>query len=371
MSKFFTFSLLLVILGLVNLLSLEKAEKFETQENLKKLESLINSEKLKKIEEIEKIKNKHVDIFDQSMRIQLSKLPSNNESVKIGISLYKIFPEARDAKREKIYENSKKIFLNLYNERTARIPHISHRMWLTHSDSSEEAPLDRLKLYIKSLNELDPSQNWRHLFWCIDKNKIPNTIKFIKNSGIPIEIHETHEIYPKMRAKHLFDALYQEKLLTLAADIFKQNVVYLFGGIYADIGLMFHTDLTPYLDAYDYIFISSNEFIDQTFFGYKKHDPISNIFLNNLDSLYRLPKSVQQLQPAQPENVLLRWICAPHLTAVFDNYIQKSDRVLFLPIYKKTIIQENGLRSWKKGTHGNKKVSESQLNIFSILPKDK
>ena len=54
------------------------------------------------VSEIEKIKNKHVDIFDQSMRIQLSKLPSNNESVKIGISLYKIFPEARDAKRERI-----------------------------------------------------------------------------------------------------------------------------------------------------------------------------------------------------------------------------------------------------------------------------
>ncbi len=134
---------------------------------------------------------------------------------------------------------------------------------------------------------------------------------------------------------------------------------------------MFHTDLTPYLDAYDYIFISGNEFIDQSFFGYKKHDPISNIFLNNLDSLYHLPKSIQQLQPAQPKNTLLRWISCPHLTAVFDNYLQESDRVLFLPFHKKTIIEASNLRSWIIGTYGNKKVSESQLNIFSILPKDK
>lgn len=165
-------------------------------------------------------------------------------------------------------------------------------MWLIHSDSPKEAPFDQLELYIKGLNKLDPSQNWRHIFWCIDKNKIPNTIKFIKNAGVPIEIHETHEVYQKC-AQNTFLMCFTKISFSPLLQISSNKMWCIFLEEFMQMLAL----CLPYLDAYDYIFISSNDFIDQTFFGYKKHDPISNIFLNNLDSLYRLPKSVQQLQP--------------------------------------------------------------------------
>ncbi len=310
-----------------------------------------------------------IHMFHKDVQIHVSELSHDNEFVIVGTYFYKISPETRDAKREKIYKKSKEIFLNLDHERTERIPHISHRMWITKSDNPKEAPQDRLELYIRSLNRLDPRQNWQHMFWCVDKKAIPETVKFIENSGIPIEIHEVGEIYQKMRAKHLFDAFYQNNLISLAADVLKQNIVYLFGGVYSDIGLIFHKDITPYLDAYDYIFISTVEYIDQSFFGYKKHDTIFNAYLNNLDSLYRFKEGAKVMPPPYLAGVLLlRWVGPAHLTAAFDNYCQESNRVLFVPMLGSTLVRLTNLNSWIGATYGNKKIYESHLDIFSIGP---
>ena len=248
-------------------------------------------------------------------------------------------------------------------------PTISHRIWLTHYDNPHEAPADRLELYVQSLKKIGRNKSWRHMFWCIDKNKIPNTVKFIEQSEIPVEIHEIQEIYPNMRAKHIFKTLYEQNFFALAADVLRQNILYLFGGLYSDIGVEFKEDLTPYLDAYDYIFNATRSYLDQSFFGYKKHDPIANQFLENLNSLHNFPWHIKNMPShSLPGIQLVRWVGPAHLTAVFDKYAKETDRVLFVPNHANRLMKLTNLNSWVIGSHGSEPLYPSKLDIFKIRP---
>lgn len=292
----------------------------------------------------------------------------------MGKKIYGLSVEKRNEKRKKVYKQSEEIFVNLCNEKGSRIPHITHRMWITRPENPYEVPKNKLELYIKSLKKLSSTSEWRHMFWCMDKTKIPETIKFLKNSEIPIEVHHIDEISPKMKGGHLFDYFYENKLLVLATDVARQNVVYLFGGVYSDIGVLFNKDLTPYVDAYDYIFQvmgddpTSWKSIDHAFFGYKKRDPIFKVYLDNINFLYSFPEEIRKITSRKMQYKDAFWVWHPHFFAVFENFYKENDRILFVPEGKNSLILINNSNSWIKGTFGNKKVHEVNFDIFSIIP---
>ncbi len=292
----------------------------------------------------------------------------NQLSLEMGKALYNLSEQERAQKRATISQKTKEVFLNLYNEKADRIPHITHRIWITDTQNPHEASAEQLSLYLQSLEELSP--DWEHHFWCMNPDSIPQTIHILKTSKAAIQIHKLEEIYPVMKGKHVFDAYYNDKQFCFASDIARQNIVYQMGGVYADLGTLFLTDLTPFVDAYDYIFWHNirSAFFDQSFFGYKKQDPLFKKYLENLDTLYKMPNSVKEV--TQTPRKKMGWHTPPHLMVLVDGFSKPEDRFLFVPQGDNSLITINHSGSWRgQERFGNKCVNQSTLDILSIEPR--
>lgn len=287
-------------------------------------------------------------------------------SFTMGKALYGLSEEERALKREEIKQTSKKVFFKLYDEQGSRIPHITHRSWFTSTKTPKEPSIKRLNLYLQSLKKL-PS-DWEHNFWCIDPTQIPETIKILQGSGIPIKIRKLEEISETMKAKHVIEAYYDHNQFCLASDIIRHNIVYLFGGVYSDLGTNFVEDLTPYVNAYDLIFPTNSQFIDQSFFAYKKHEPIIKSYLEILDNLYKLPKKIKAVTRNPRENQ--GWHSPPMLMVVVDKFSKKGDRFLFVPEGDKSLMWVDHGNTWCSinDPFGNISITQSTLDILSVSP---
>lgn len=286
----------------------------------------------------------------------------NRFATKLAETAYGMSVENCIAKRASIKEKMNKVFYNLYQEQGERIPHLTHRIWITGRKNPHEAPQESLTLYFESLKKLSTS-SWQHHFWCIKKAEIPKTIEVLEKVGI--QTHELKEIYPLMKGKHIFDAFYATDQFCLASDIARQNIVYLYGGIYSDLGTLFLQDLAPFANAYHYMFWFNGIALDQCFFGYKKNDRICEIFLNNLENIATFSEETKALTPIADKQ--MTWGGGGHFMALFDVFSQAEDRFLLIPEGDHSLFQINHNRSWlKKGRFGNKPISHSQLDIFKI-----
>ncbi|RZI46284.1 glycosyltransferase [Candidatus Finniella inopinata] len=290
---------------------------------------------------------------------------NNNFSLVLANELYGVSEEECEAKRASISQKMKQAFHSPEPEIEEGIPLITHRIWITSADSPVEASTERLGIYLKSLKKLQ-SKAWTHHFWCINKNKIPQTIQTLQASEVPIVIHELEEIYAKMKVKHIFDAYYEDKQFCLASDIARQEVIYLYGGLYSDLGADFLTDLEPFLNKYTYIFWYNGLYIDQTFFGYRQFDTIAEIFFNNLKRLPKMPKQIKNLTSKQDWKSQI-WGSGAHFMTLFDVFSTPKDRFLLVPEGSKSIVQINHAGSWLgREKSGNKPLTESTLDIMEL-----
>ena len=287
-------------------------------------------------------------------------------SLKMGQALYGSTLPQRIAKRVTLTERSREIFLNLYAEKSDRIPHITHRCWITSSTSPKEPSKKYIQAYLDSLKKL--TGRWNHNFWCMNPDDIPQTIATLRQSKIPIQIRRIEEIYPQMQAKHVFDAYYQDNQFCFANDISRQNIVYLEGGVYSDLGTLFLEDLTPFVDAYDCLLSKELFTIDQCFFAYQKGNAIFKEYLSVLHTLYQLPQKTKDMTKTPREKQ--GWHTPPLLMACLDHFSQPTDRVLFVPNGRSslTLIDHGGSWNFRAASSGNKSIFESQLDILSVRP---
>ena len=287
-------------------------------------------------------------------------------SLKMGRALYDLSQDECSERRKEISTLAKEVFLNLYKEKKNRIPHITHRTWLTSTKAPCEAPRKRLKAYIQSLKILRGA-DWEHNFWCINPSDIPKTIKTLKDSGFLIRIRKAEEVFSEMKAKHVYDAYCKDDQYCFASDILRQNIVNLYGGVYSDLGTWFRYDLTPFLDAYDFIFTDRTTYIDQCFFAYKKNSFIINKYLGILDTLYKLPSKTQGLTRTPRERQ--GWHTPPLLMLCIDKFSKLEDRFLFVPEGVDSLMWIDHGGSWLgRERYGNKSVQESNLDILILTP---
>ncbi len=291
--------------------------------------------------------------------------PNNKASLMIGEKLYGTTLESCIQKRLSLYERSKQIFLNLKTFPTEGIPHKTHRMWITHQENPVFPPEEIIQNYLNSVQKLPP--DWEHHFWCMDQQKLQPTLEKLKSTCPTLQTHDIKEIFPSMKAKHLFDAYYQERRYSAAGNVARQNIIFQRGGIYSDMGTLLQKDLTPYVDAYDRLFWYNGLFIDQSFFGYKKGDSVFKRYLENLDKLYDLSPEIKALTPSIPEHH--QWNSPPHIMAMIDHFSLPTDRFLFVQEGENSLFKIDHLNTWLgSGAFGSIPLSQSQLNILEIKP---
>ena len=126
--------------------------------------------------------------------------------------------------------------------------------------------------------------------------------------------------------------------------------------------------MAPLLKAYDYIFWYNGRYLDQTFFGYKKHDPIAKKFLDNLSTLYKMPPNIKALTNEQNWGAQI-WGSGAQFMALFDVFSTSQDRFLLVPEGAESLIQINHANSWQGiGASGNKTLEQSKLDVMNVRP---
>lgn len=284
----------------------------------------------------------------------------------MGQEVYGMSVDEIKQKRTAQSQKSAAIFENLYNEKNGTIPLKTHRLWLTSQENPFEADPHHLQSYVQSIKRLI-ALPWEHHFWCLRADQIPKTIQFLKDSKADIHIHELNEILPQMKGRHLYQAYYDHKHFCLASHIVRHNIVYLNGGIYANLGTLLQEDLTPFAKAYDHIWSSNGKCLSQSFFGYQQNDPIIKAYLDSLDRLHQMPKAAKDLTPTFETQRF--WCEEPHLMACIDKFSMDNIRFLFVPEGDKSLMTISHAQSWRRGNlFGNATILEGKINILEIDP---
>ena len=247
-----------------------------------------------------------------------------------------------------------------YNtEKIYKIPHIHHRCWLT---IETEIPDYLIIAFTESIKMLPKS--FVHYLWVLDKIKIPETIKKLPKNVI---VREIKEIRKDMQALHIFDAILKDNRFTNANDILRYNLLYLFGGIYSDMGMMYLTNITDIIDCNEYMFwINKNSGkLDTGLCAAEKGNLIFKNHLYMLENLYTFNEGIQNITTSYFEQIV--WSGAIFVMATINSTCTGYEKIF--TICDCDIVKNNNANSWKyEGKFGNLPTKMTQLNIFKVYP---
>ena len=199
-----------------------------------------------------------------------------------------------------------------------KIPAITHTIWFTSPDNPKEYPDEYLYWLEKSIEANPQSHGFKHLFWVLDKTKLPKTVKALKKMNVKVQ-----EI-KKMGDFKLKKSLKKEivgRKFGRASDIFRTVVLDKMGGIYKDTDYRLHQSLLVLLEHYD--FIGCREpmsiFVGNAFIASRPHHPIilknMEIIERNYD-LERSPKYIKDIPESDGFKTILLTGPAVMTTAV-------------------------------------------------------
>lgn len=304
------------------------------------------------------------DVFSRHYGFETPPNWQQTMSAQLAHLLFGVSFEELVLKRDKIMENCLKHYYDPKAPKINVIPHITHRVWITDNNNPHEVPLDKLNIYVKSLRSFVVNPNWKHYFWCLDPSKIPQTIKFLKNTGLNIEIKTISEIFPRMRARHLFEALYKDRRYTQASDIVRMNILFQMGGVYSDMGILLKGDITPIIDRFEQgWWLTWFGCLDVTMIAAAPGNRFINKFLDTIHQLHALPPEIKALTPDPLTQRI--WTASEHINAVIDSMSTPSDKIFLFQ--DGPFIERYNFDSWfDKGKFGNIAISESKLDYFSV-----
>lgn len=295
----------------------------------------------------------------------------------MGEVLYGITKEQAVLMREELFEQSRKIYFSSSRKQIGVIPHISHRMWLTPGDKPSEVPLEQLGYYVQSCRVLNEAHgDWQHFFWCLDLSKITQTIQFLIEADVGIQVRVMDDLYPRMRAKHVFDAVLKEKLITKAGNIGRLAAIAQYGGIYCDIGIKLKPNIAPLIDCYKALWwlwpANRDNLLDLCVVGAAPGNAIIEGFFDVVDRLWETvdvndPRLADLVRGVRSTD----WLSAPLIHACLSRYGAGMETLF---VGDGSFAESNRLNSWgqwlgeQPTKFGLKPVSQSTLDIFALRP---
>jgi mannosyltransferase OCH1-like enzyme len=162
---------------------------------------------------------------------------------------------------------------------------IFHRTWI--GDSINDDLLDSLKILDEYVEFYFKKS--KVYFWC-ESNLIIDRIKKMNLKNVILMSYNILDL----RCKKIYEIYLKDKRFANANDIIRMNILYNYGGIYSDQGVIFKRDISSFINSYDYImFKYDNNFnVDHGVFYIKnKKDELINKYferMENIGSLYDL-----------------------------------------------------------------------------------
>ena len=219
---------------------------------------------------------------------------------------------------------------------------ITHRIWFTSETHPVEAPADRLRFYNTSL-QFYAEKPFQHHFWCNGAHLIPQTIAAINSFNVPVVIHDISEVVDQFVTKERFQKFLKGGRFVFASDLARQEIIFIYGGLYADIGLEQLRDIGTYFKKYDWIQIIFPGGIEINTFalGAKKNSPLIK---GALHFIKNIPQTLIQL-PTLPKSLVLvglhSWYAWKLIWALENEPLSKIGFV-----YKNIDFKYHGLASW-------------------------
>ena len=239
----------------------------------------------------------------------------------------------------------------------SRIPHLLHRVWVTSDTDPYEVPPDRLKCYLSTIQHELP-EDWLHIFWCLDKTKIPKTVQALEETE-RVEVKELKEIWSRLRGRDVFERLINARLYTQCCDVIRLNIVDLFGGVYTDFGVQFLRDPSLLLDHFDVVVGRSGYLCSPGFIAMSSQNSALEYSLMIIDNLDRIPVDVRN-SVSQATRAPL-WVAHGILTVGVEVGLPEQARFLALHhevpssfrtdalAFKNPFFKTNCMGSWFSG----------------------
>ncbi|MCX7337895.1 MAG: glycosyltransferase [Alphaproteobacteria bacterium] len=130
-----------------------------------------------------------------------------------------------------------------------RIPHITHKVWLTNPTDPYDVPRKVIRGLKQTYLNLP---DYKHFFWTNCPEKLAGTFATLKRAGIKLEVHHTDELLSEP-GRRVFDAYMNQNLFAFACDVVRLQIVHKIGGIYSDIGWTLRSNTSRLIQNFDYV----------------------------------------------------------------------------------------------------------------------
>jgi mannosyltransferase OCH1-like enzyme len=193
---------------------------------------------------------------------------------------------ALDAHRKALYQKNNIASLlekdpTLLDSSQAKIPLITHKIWVTSDENPISLPDYYLGWYEESIKHNPTSAGWTHYLWIESREKLPELAKKLENHP-HIKLMELKDLPENMVAGEEFNRALQAKKFGKATDIARLEILKQLGGFYLDTDYQLFQSLTPYSKAYDMIMglEPMSALLCNAFIGARPEHPTVNMALD-------------------------------------------------------------------------------------------
>lgn len=188
-----------------------------------------------------------------AQEIKLSDIYYRSMIYGIGKNFYGLTDFEMDSNLRHISIKNNMIYNHAVDGLSLKIPFLTHRIWLT--DNRKPALVDsaRLERYLQSLDVFPNS--CEHTFWCLNKQTIDANVSHLISRNSKLKIREIKEVSEHFILKDLIADLIHDGYYTFASDLIRKEILYMFGGLYSDIGVLYKKDFTDMFYKFNNLFL--------------------------------------------------------------------------------------------------------------------
>lgn len=193
----------------------------------------------------------------------------------------KFHPELSN--KDKIKANNK-VATQAVTSDNATIPLISHQIWFTNPGLPKIPNSEMIKWAITSMETLSTQKGWVHYYWVNDKKLVAKLISAL--SDYDVEFREISEISDQLILPGELNKAIQEKKFGMASDIFRYEVLRIYGGLYFDVDYELVNDpqqLHFKVDSYIGNEPFGKLFLSNAFIAFAPQHPVLNAMLEHID----------------------------------------------------------------------------------------
>jgi SAM-dependent methyltransferase len=261
----------------------------------------------------------------------------------------------------------KDIFLSTYGGAQHSIPKISHRIWLTSPIDPSFPPDEYISSLVSAIRSSPKDRS--HFFWT-------NCEAVASQIRVRFEMSKCALLVCRFDIEFCNEDLFatvskfiEARKFVVAADIAKFMVLNKFGGIYADLGVIYDENILQISDLADCMLLLGDNFFFQT--SFLAVPPRCDLSLAVLGLMNHPEAFDRECILYSPQHIMpvdeVTTFAGPGVTVAALLFLARSDRNIFLPPQSKH-LQWRSQASWYKGDgkFGNVRVEVSKPTFLKL-----